>query len=73
MILAASLTALVSMLAFNGLPQPYHPVFNVPEFDRASKDRFFLCIESTDPKFRAEDTVRFLRSIGGSEVSLVPA
>jgi hypothetical protein len=73
MILAASLTALVSMLAFNGLPQPYHPVFNVPEFDRASKDRFFLCIESTDPKFRAEDTLRFLRNIGGSEVSIVPA
>jgi hypothetical protein len=73
MILAASLTALVSMLAFNGLPQPYHPVFNVPEFNRASKDRFFLCIESTDPKFRAEDTVRFLRNIGGSEVSIVPA
>lgn len=73
MILLAALTSLVSMLAMNGLPKPYHPVFNVPAFDRASLDKFFLCIESTDPKFRTEETLGFLREIGASEVTVVPA
>jgi Protein of unknown function (DUF3341) len=73
MILLSALTALVSMLAMNGLPKPYHPVFNVPAFDRASIDKFFLCIESSDPKFRIEDTAEFLRGAGAKEVSLVPA
>lgn len=73
MILLSALTALVSMLSMNGLPKPYHPVFNVPAFARASVDKFFLCIESSDPKFRAEDTLEFLRDLGGKEVSLVPA
>lgn len=73
MILLSALTAMVSMFAMNGLPQPYHPVFNVPAFERASVDKFFLCIESSDPKFRSEDTLEFLRNLGGKEVSLVPA
>jgi hypothetical protein len=74
MILLSALTALVSMLAMNGLPKPYHPVFNVPEFTaRASRDGFFLCIESSDPKFAAMETVQFLREIGGAGVTLVPA
>ena len=73
MILLAALTGLVTMLTMNGLPKPYHPVFNVPEFERASIDKFFLCIESSDPKFRVEDTLEFLRSLGGREVAIVPA
>ncbi len=72
-ILFSAITSLLCVLLMNGLPKPYHPVFNVPEFARASTDRFFLCIESTDPKFRVEDTVDFLRALGGNEVSVVPA
>ncbi len=73
MILFSALTSMISMFYMNGLPKPYHPVFNVPEFERASIDRFFLCIESSDPKFRTEEVLEFLRGIGGSEVSVVPA
>jgi hypothetical protein len=73
MILFASLTALIAMLAMNGLPKPYHPTFNVPEFERASIDKFFLCIESVDPKFRQAETLQFLRDLGAREVSVVPA
>lgn len=73
MILFSALVGLVSMLAMNGLPKPYHPVFNVPAFDRATVDKFFLCIESSDPKFRTEDTLQFLRDTGAREVTVVPA
>jgi hypothetical protein len=53
-ILFAALTAIIGMIILNGLPQPYHPVFNVPEFARASQSRFFLLIEADDPRFSAD-------------------
>ena len=51
------------MWALNKLPQPYHPVFNVPAFARASTDRFFLVIESADPRYSGDGTRRFLEDL----------
>lgn len=61
-ILVAGLTAVLGLLALNGLPMPYHPVFNVERFQLATRNRFFLCIESADAKFDQEATRRFLES-----------
>jgi len=63
MVLVSCLTAVIGMLVLNGLPQPYHPVFNVSRFERASRDRFFLCIEAADPKFEAKETREFLETL----------
>ena len=68
-ILGAALAAVLGMLALNGLPRPYHPVFNAPNFALASTDRFFLCIESADPLFDTERTRSFLQGMGPAEVS----
>jgi ActD protein len=70
-ILVAALACVLGMLALNGLPQPYHPVFNVPRFALASRNRFFLCIEARDPRFHLEDTRRFLETLNPREVTTV--
>lgn len=70
-ILAAALAAVLGMLALNGLPMPYHPVFNVPRFALASRNRFFLVIEATDPQFELEETRRFLELQNPREVAAV--
>lgn len=71
-ILLAAFGAVFGMLALNGLPMPYHPVFNVRRFDSASRDKFFLVIQSRDPKFKHEEARRFLESLGPREVTDVP-
>lgn len=72
-ILFAALTAVLTWIGLNGLPMPYHPVFNVPAFSRASQDRFFLAIEATDPKFDRTQTFEFLKSLGAREINEVEA
>jgi hypothetical protein len=72
-ILFAGISAVFGMLALNGLPMPYHPVFNVPRFAFASKDRFFLIIFSSDVKYDSAETRRFLESLTPRSISEVPS
>jgi hypothetical protein len=70
-ILVAALAAVLGMLALNGLPMPYHPLFNVPRFASVTRNGFFLCIEARDPKFDRFETRRFLEDLAACEVSEV--
>jgi len=67
-VLFSAASAVIGMFALNGLPMPYHPVFNVPRFVLASRDRFFLCIEARDPLFDRYRTAQFLSSLNPREV-----
>ena len=68
-ILCAGLATVFGMLALNGLPTPYHPVFNAPHFELATRNRFFLCIQARDPKFDLQKTRDFLATLKAREVS----
>jgi hypothetical protein len=70
-ILLAAFGAFFGMLIYNGLPRPYHSVFNTPNFERASQDRFFLAIQADDPKYDPVQTRELLESTGASQVSEV--
>ncbi len=72
-ILFAGLSAVFGMLALNGLPMPYHPVFNVSRFAMASRDRFFLIVFSSDPKYNAPQTRSFLETLQPRSISEVPS
>ena len=71
-ILFGGIFAVFGMLALNGLPMPYHPVFNVPRFAFATKDRFFLIVFSSDPKYKPAEVRRFLESLAPRSISEVP-
>lgn len=67
-ILIASLFAVLGMLALNGLPRPHHPLFAIPQFARATKDGFFLCIQARDRQFDEKETRAFLEGLEVKEV-----
>ena len=71
-ILFAGLAGVFGMFALNGLPMPYHPLFNVDRFSAVTRDKFFLCVEAADPKFDVVDTQRFMESLKPLSISEVP-
>jgi Protein of unknown function (DUF3341) len=71
-ILFAGLCGMFGMFALNGLPQPYHPVFNVDKFSAVTRDKFFLCVEATDPKFDLVGTQQFMERLKPLSISEVP-
>lgn len=71
-ILAAALSAVLGMLALNGLPRPHHPLFAIPQFDAVARDGFFLCVEARDPSFDPPQVRSLLSDVGATEVIDVP-
>jgi hypothetical protein len=71
-VLFAGLSAFLGSLALNGLPLPYHPIFNSENFSSSTRDKFFLCIETTDPRFDRSATERFLQTLNPREITEVP-
>jgi hypothetical protein len=71
-ILFAGLVGTFGMFAMNGLPRPYHPVFNVDQFSKVTRDRFFLCVEATDPRFDLAATQQFMERLKPLSISEVP-
>jgi Protein of unknown function (DUF3341) len=71
-ILFAGIIGMFGMFALNGLPQPYHPVFNVDRFSKVTRNRFFLCVEATDPKFDMTGTQQFMERLKPLSISEVP-
>ena len=67
-VLFGAFSGVIGMLLLNRLPMPHHPLFNMPDFKEATRSRFFLCIEATDPKFESETTRQFLASLNASGV-----
>lgn len=72
-VLASAFCAVFGMIIANKLPQPYHSIFNHPRFDRASHDRFFLCLEADDPMFTPDGARVFLQGLHPVSVMEVPA
>ena len=70
-ILTSALVGVASMFILNGLPSPYHSMFNTPNFDRASTDRYFLTIEAEDRLFDEVETLEFMNTLGADNVSVV--
>jgi hypothetical protein len=71
-VLLSAFSAVIGMLGLNGLPRPNHPIFNAPNFERASQDRFFLSIQADDPLYDEARTREFLEAQSPVAVSLVP-
>jgi len=72
-VLFAAVTGAIAMLVMCGLPRLHHPMFDAPNFERATRDRFFLCIEARDPKFNPSDVTTFLKRTGALSVAEVNA
>ena len=68
-VLFAAFSAVLGMLVLNKLPQPYHPVFNAPNFALATRDRFFLAVEANDPKFKHDEVVELLKGLGAIDIT----